>query len=58
MTEIMYEIPSNERISKVVITEPTISKGEKPEVQMLPEGEERPLLKTKKSKASKGMETA
>ena len=58
MTDIMYEIPSNERISKVVITEPTITKGEKPEIHLLPEGEERPLLKTKKPKASKGMETA
>ena len=58
MTDIMYEIPSNERISKVVITEPTITKGEKPEIHLLPEGEERPLLKTKKAKASKGMETA
>ena len=49
MTDIMYEIPSNERISKVVITEPTITKGEKPEIHLLPEGEERPLLKTKKA---------
>ena len=58
MTEIMFEIPSNERITKVVITEPTINDKEKPEIHMLPEGEERPLLKSKKTKVKKGMETA
>ena len=31
---------------------------EKPEVNMLPEGEVRPILKTKKSKIPKDMETA
>ena len=58
MTEIMFEIPSNERISKVIITEPTITEREKPEIHMLPEGEVRPLLKSKKSKVKKDMETA
>ena len=58
MTEIMFDIPSEERISKVVITEPSIIANEKPEVQMLPEGEVRPVIKTKKSKLKKGMETA
>ena len=58
MTEIMFDIPSEERISKVVITEPTIMDKEKPEVQMLPEGEVRPVIKTKKSRLKKGMETA
>lgn len=57
MTEIMYEVPSNERINKVVITEPTINQGEKPEVHLLPEGEVRPVLKTKKAKVSNDMET-
>ena len=57
MTEIMYEVPSNERINKVVITEPTINEGEKPEVHLLPEGETRPILKTKKAKVSNDMET-
>lgn len=58
MTEIMFEIPSDERISKVVITEPTIRSKEKPEIQMLPEGETRPVMKLKKVKKKKGMETA
>lgn len=58
MTEIMFEIPSNERINKVVITEPTINKKERPEIQMLPEGEVRPQLKAKKPKKKKGVETA
>lgn len=58
MTEIMFEIPSDERINKVVITEPTINKKERPEIQMLPEGEVRPQLKAKKPKKKKGVETA
>ena len=58
MTEIMFEIPSDERINKVVITEPTINKKERPEIQMLPEGEVRPQLKAKKIKKKKGVETA
>ena len=58
MTEIMFEIPSNERINKVTITDATIKDKEKPEVNMLPEGEVRPILKTKKSKIPKDMETA
>ena len=58
MTEIMFEIPSDERINKVVITEPTINKKERPEIQMLPEGEVRPQLKAKKTKKKKGVQTA
>ena len=58
MTDIMFEIPSDERINKVVITEPTINKKERPEIQMLPEGEVRPQLKAKKPKKKKGVETA
>ena len=58
MTEIMFEIPSDERISKVVITEPTIKEKTKPEIQMVSEGEVRGVLKTKKSKVKKGVETA
>ena len=58
MTDIMFEIPSDERINKVVITAPTINKKERPEIQMLPEGEVRPQLKAKKPKKKKGVETA
>ena len=57
MTEIMFDVPSNERISKVVITESTILNKEKPEVHLLPEGEVRAELKPKKSKKKKEMET-
>lgn len=58
MMDIMFEIPSDERITKVVITEDTIKKGEKPEVHRLPEGEVRPMLVDKSSKNKEGMETA
>ena len=54
----MFDIPSDERISKVVITEPTIMEKEKPEIQMLPEGEVRAVIKSKKGKVKKGVETA
>ena len=50
MTEIMFDIPSDERITKVVITEPTITKKEQPEIHRLPEGEERLLQKPKEDK--------
>ena len=55
MTEIMFDIPSDERISKVVITEPTIKDGEEPEIHFMPEGQSRPLLKDNNKK---GIETA
>ena len=42
MTDIMFDIPSNERIKKVIITENTITSGEKPKIEMVPEGEKRP----------------
>ena len=58
MTNIMFDIPSDDRIEKVVITEPTIKSKEEPEIHRVAEGEERALLKPKKAKKSKGMETA
>ena len=58
MTEIMFDVPSDERISKVVINESTINKKERPEIQLIAEGEVRPQLKAKKTKKKKGMETA
>ncbi|MBE6051314.1 MAG: ATP-dependent Clp protease ATP-binding subunit ClpX [Clostridium sp.] len=59
MTEIMFDIPSDEAIEKVIITEPTINDKVEPDIQRVAEGEERPLLsKGKKAKKSKGMETA
>ncbi|WP_024613494.1 ATP-dependent Clp protease ATP-binding subunit ClpX [Clostridium sp. Ade.TY] len=58
MMDIMFEIPSDERITKVTITEETIKKGSKPEIQRLPEGEVRPALAEKSLKSKEDMETA
>ena len=58
MTDIMFDIPSNERIKKVIITEKTITSGEKPEIEMVPEGEKRPPIKISKNKSKKTVETA
>ena len=58
MTDIMFDIPSNERIKKVIITENTITSGEKPEIEMVPEGEKRPPIKISKNKSKKTVETA
>ena len=58
MTEVMFDIPSDETISKVIINEDCISKKNNPEVVRLPEGEVRPQLKAKKIKKRKGIETA
>ena len=54
----MFEIPSDEQITKVVITEEAIKSKTFPEVIRLGENESRPLLKSKKTKKKKGMETA
>ena len=58
MRDIMFDIPSNERIKKVIITENTITSGEKPEIEMVPEGEKRPQIKISKNKSKKTVETA
>ncbi|GAB6169434.1 ATP-dependent Clp protease ATP-binding subunit ClpX [Clostridium carnis] len=58
MVEIMFDIPSDESISKVIINESCIKEKKSPEVVKLQEGEVRPQLKAKKSKKRKGMETA
>lgn len=58
MTEIMFDIPSDETIEKVIINEECITEKKNPEVVRLPEGEVRPQLKAKKVKKKKGIETA
>lgn len=59
MTEIMFDIPSDESISKVVINDECINDKKSPEVIRVAEGEVRPQLKAaKKIKKRKGMETA
>ncbi|MDT8719373.1 ATP-dependent Clp protease ATP-binding subunit ClpX [Clostridium sp. 19966] len=56
MKDIMYDIPSNEQIAKVIINEDTVA-SKKPEL-VFTEGAARPALKSKKSKNRKGIETA
>ncbi|MBM6837070.1 ATP-dependent Clp protease ATP-binding subunit ClpX [Clostridium saudiense] len=58
MIEIMFDIPSDENISKIIIKEETVKNKELPEVVRLPENEKRLVLKPKKAKKKKGMETA
>lgn len=58
MTEVMFDIPSDESITKVIINEECINKQKAPEVVKLAEGEVRPQLKSKKSKRRKGIESA
>jgi ATP-dependent Clp protease ATP-binding subunit ClpX len=56
MKEIMFEIPSKEEITKVVVNKDTV-KTKQPEVTIT-EGQKRLPLKTKKTKSRKGIETA
>jgi ATP-dependent Clp protease ATP-binding subunit ClpX len=56
MRDIMFDMPSNEEICKVIITEDTV-KSKIPEVVKI-EGEKRAPLKLKKGRPRKGTETA
>ncbi|WP_040212244.1 ATP-dependent Clp protease ATP-binding subunit ClpX [Clostridium polynesiense] len=56
MRDIMFEVPSNEEIVKIIVNKDTIT-SKKPEV-ISTEGEKRPQLKAKKSKKKKGIESA
>ena len=58
MIDVMFDVPSDENISKVVITEDSIKSKKLPELIRIGENEVRPVLKTKKAKKRKGMETA
>ena len=58
MTEVMFDIPSDETISKVIINEDCIKEKNSPEIIKLAEGEVRPQLKAKKTKKRKVIETA
>ncbi|GKX66917.1 ATP-dependent Clp protease ATP-binding subunit ClpX [Inconstantimicrobium mannanitabidum] len=58
MTEIMFDIPSNESIVKVNITRDVIVDKKQPVIEYLPEGEQRPVLRKAKVKNKKGIETA
>ncbi|MEG0296504.1 MAG: ATP-dependent Clp protease ATP-binding subunit ClpX [Clostridium sp.] len=58
MTEVMFDIPSDETISKVIINEDNVKTKSTPVIERLQDGEVRPQLKAKKSKKRKDMETA
>ncbi|MBU3103704.1 ATP-dependent Clp protease ATP-binding subunit ClpX [Clostridium gasigenes] len=58
MIETMFDVPSDERISKVIITEDSIKNKTAPEVVRLEEGVVRPQIKSKKAKKRKSIETA
>ena len=56
MKDVMFDIPSNEEITKVIINKDTVE-TKKPEVVSI-EGQKRSPIKTKKSKSRKGIESA
>ncbi len=56
MMDIMFEVPSNEEIVKVIVNKDTLT-SKKPEI-IITEGEKRPQLKPKKTKKKKGIESA
>ena len=58
MIDVMFDVPSDENISKVIITEDAIKSKKLPDLVRLGENEVRPVLKAKKTKKRKGMETA
>lgn len=58
MIDVMFDIPSDEKITKVTINEECINSKSLPLVERLPEGEVRPQLKAKKTKKKKNMESA
>ncbi len=56
MKDIMFDIPSNEEITKVIVTKETLE-TKRPEIEST-EGQKRLPIKSKKSKSRKGIETA
>ncbi|QAA34114.1 ATP-dependent Clp protease ATP-binding subunit ClpX [Clostridium manihotivorum] len=58
MTNIMFDIPSQDNILKVTVTEDSVKDKKEPEITLVAEGETRPVLKGKKSKPKKGIESA
>ena len=56
MRDVMFDVPSNEEISKVSITKDTVS-NKKP-VVTITEGQKRAAIKPKKAKSRKGIESA
>ena len=56
MTEVMYEIPSDDTITKVIITKEAITEKEPPIIERLEEGKTRPTLV--KGRTKKDIESA
>lgn len=56
MTEVMYEIPSDNQITKVIITEEAIKDKKQPIIERLEEGKVRPTLV--KARPKKDIESA
>lgn len=56
MRDVMFDVPSNEEISKVSITKDTVS--DKKPVVTITEGQKRAVIKPKKAKSRKGIESA
>lgn len=56
MNEIMYEIPSDNRITNVIITEEAIKEKKEPRIERVEEGKTRPTLV--KARAKKDIESA
>ena len=56
MTEVMYEIPSDNQITKVIITEEAIVDKKQPKIERLEEGKVRPTLV--KARTKKDIESA
>lgn len=56
MNEVMYEIPSDNRITKVTITEESIKEKQEPKIERLEEGKVRPSLV--KARTKKDIESA
>jgi len=57
MKEIMFDIPSNEQVSKVIVNEETI-KNRNPQLVLAESGKREKIKITKKVKSKKGIETA
>lgn len=57
MKDIMFDVPSDESIQKVIITEDTI-KNKEPKLELAEGGVRTPIVRPRKKKALKGPETA
>lgn len=53
MMDVMFDMPTNMRVTKCIITKAAVLGENKPRVELLPEGEERKMPKTKNVKKSK-----